>query len=115
MIKEGQIVLFKLPQTDQTLGGLRPALVIRKLPNIYDDWLICMISKQVTQKIENFDEIIAQEDDDFQSSGLHSPSVIRISRLAVVDKNILAGTIGEINKKRLTRIKIRLAEWLKGT
>jgi len=58
MIKEGQIVLFKFPQTDQTLGVLRPALVIRKLSNNYDDWLICMVSKQLTQKIENFDDII---------------------------------------------------------
>lgn len=113
MIKEGQIVLFEFPQTDQTLGRIRPALIIRKLPDIYDDWLICMISKQVTQQIENFDEIINQEDVDFVSSGLHSPSVIRISRLAVVDKNILKGTIGEINKERLNKIKIRLAEWLR--
>ena len=115
MIKEGQIVLFKFPQTDQTIGRLRPALVIQKLPDIYDDWLICMISKQLTQQIENFDEIINQEDDDYRSSGLHSPSVIRISRLAVVDKNILTGAVGDINNERLNRIKNRLAEWLKVT
>ena len=39
MIREGQIVLFRFPQTDRTSGKLRPALVIRKLPGQYDDWL----------------------------------------------------------------------------
>ena len=31
MISEGQIVLFKFPQTDQEEGKLRPSLVLRKL------------------------------------------------------------------------------------
>lgn len=42
MIFEGQIVLFRFPQTDQTEGKLRPALVLRRLPGKFDDWLICM-------------------------------------------------------------------------
>ncbi len=36
MMQEGQVVLFKFPQTDQTPGKYRPALVIRKLPGKYD-------------------------------------------------------------------------------
>ena len=31
MIREGQVVLFKFPYTDQIEGKLRPALVIRKV------------------------------------------------------------------------------------
>ena len=34
MIAEGQIVLFRFPQTDQEAGKLRPALVLRRLPGI---------------------------------------------------------------------------------
>lgn len=49
MIQEGQIILFKFLKTDQTYGKLRPALVIRKLPGPYDDWLICMISSQISR------------------------------------------------------------------
>ena len=41
MIEEGQIVLFRFPQTDLKDGKPRPALVIRKVPGDYDDWLIC--------------------------------------------------------------------------
>ena len=32
MIREGQVVLFRFPQTDQVSGKLRPALVLRRLP-----------------------------------------------------------------------------------
>jgi hypothetical protein len=47
MISEGQIVLFRFPKTDQTIGKLRPALVLRRLPGQHHDWLICMISSNL--------------------------------------------------------------------
>ncbi len=81
MIKEGQIVLFRFPQTDQTQGKLHPALVLRQLPGQYNDWLICMISSQLDQKIIEFDEIISPNDIDFNQFGLKFSSVIRIRNL----------------------------------
>jgi mRNA interferase MazF len=62
MISEGQIVLFRFPQTDQTIGKLRPALVLRRLPGQHNDWLICMISSNLDQKIPDFDEVIIPND-----------------------------------------------------
>jgi mRNA interferase MazF len=114
MIREGQIVLFQFPYADHKKGKLRPALVIRRLPGAYEDWLICMISSQLSRKVTSFDEIIFEEDGDFTSSGLKLASVIRIGRLAVVHKTILVGNIGEISSDRLTRIKNRLSDWLIG-
>ena len=80
MIIEGQIALFGFPQTDQTEAKLRPALVLRRLPGQYNDWLICMISTQLHQKIPDFDEVITPADSDFQQSGLTLASVIRVNR-----------------------------------
>lgn len=40
MITEGQVVLIKFPQTNQTGENLRPALVLRKLPGKFNDWLM---------------------------------------------------------------------------
>jgi len=51
MISEGQVVLFRFPQTDQTAGKLRPALVLRRLPGQRNDWLICMISSNLYQEV----------------------------------------------------------------
>jgi mRNA interferase MazF len=54
MIRERQVVLFRFPQTNQTTGKLRPALVIRKVPGPHEDWLICMISSQLSREVTGF-------------------------------------------------------------
>ncbi|MGB5596542.1 MAG: type II toxin-antitoxin system PemK/MazF family toxin, partial [Crocosphaera sp.] len=87
----GQIVLFKFPKTNLATGKLRPALLIKKLPYGYKDWLACMISSNIKQQIIQLDEIIAFKDSDFLQTGLKSESVIKVSRLAVVSENILLG------------------------
>ena len=115
MIAEGQIVLFKFPQTDQTVGKLRPALVLRRLLGQHNDWLICMVSSNLDQRILDFDEIITPNDSDFKESGLKVPSLIRIGRLAVVEGDILLGKLGQIDVQRLLRIKQKLARWIQGT
>ena len=104
MISEGQIVLFSFSQPDQKEGKLRPALVLRKMPGKFDDWLICMISSQIYQLLPELDEVITPEDPDFTKSGLKFSSIIRTSRIAVVNRNILLGNLGCIDKERLLRI-----------
>jgi mRNA interferase MazF len=112
VIQEGQITLFRFPQTDQVPGKLRPALVLRKLPGQYDDWLICMVSSQLSQEIPELDVVIYENDADFEQSGLKISSLIRVSRLAVVGRDILLGSIGNINNERLNTIKNRLSAWI---
>jgi len=114
VIYEGQVVLFRFPQTDQAAGKLRPAVVLRKLPGPYDDWLVCMISSQLAQAVPGFDETIAHADTDFGPSGLKVPSVVRICRLAVVERRALLGAIGQIAAVRLARMQRTLARWLGG-
>ncbi|MBM3892531.1 MAG: type II toxin-antitoxin system PemK/MazF family toxin [Verrucomicrobia bacterium] len=115
MIHEGQVVLFRFPQTDQSAGKLRPAIVLRKLPGPHDDWLVCMVSAQLSQAIAGFDEVISPGSVDFQRSGLKTDSVIRVARLAVVQRGVLLGAVGEIGSDRLLRMKSKLADWLRGT
>ena len=110
----GQIALFQFPLTNQITGKPRPCLLLRDLPGRHEDWWICMISSQLGQAIAGFDEIIGQQDDDFAGSGLLVPSVIRIGRIAVVQAEILRGSIGAIADIRLQRIRLRLAHWLSG-
>jgi mRNA interferase MazF len=110
--KFGQIVLFKFPQTDLTIGKLRPALLLKQINSKYGDWLTCMISTKTGQEIIDLDEIIEITDEDFPQSGLKSASVIRVSRLAVISAQILMGTIGEISPARLVKAKQNLARWI---
>lgn len=108
----GQVCLFRFPHTDLKTGKRRPALLVARLPGPFDDWLVCMISSQVSQAIDGFDEILYRDETDFAQSGLKTDSVIRIARLALVTEGILLGTIGEISAERWKRIKGKIAAWI---
>jgi len=71
-----------------------------------------MVSTQLTQRIDGLDEQINTDDEDFDESGLKSPSLFRVSRLAVVEQSILPGTIGAVSTDRLLRIKRSLSDWI---
>ncbi|HEX6293202.1 MAG TPA: hypothetical protein VFZ66_28730 [Herpetosiphonaceae bacterium] len=71
-----------------------------------------MISSQTRHYIDQFDELIREEDVDFAESGLKKASVIRVGRLAVAEGQILLGAIGQIAPERLKRIKHHLSSWL---
>jgi mRNA interferase MazF len=114
VIHDGQIVLFAFPQTDQTAGKLRPALVLRRVPGPHDDWLVCMISSQLGCEVPGVDEVLRHTDHDFRATGLKLNSVIRTTRLAVVAAAGLQGAIGDLSDDRLTRIRARLADWIRG-
>ena len=46
------------------------------------------------------------------NSGLKVPSVLRLSRLAVLDGALLLGYIGVISEERLRNVRQRLAKWV---
>lgn len=114
MKKPGQVAVFRFPQTDLNEGKLRPALLIAPLPGHHKDWLCCMISTQMHQAITDFDETIDQDSLDFIPSGLKVPSLVRVGRLAVINSDILIGTLGDISHERLHRIQNSLASWIQG-
>jgi len=109
---EGDIVLTPIQQADGRVKN-RPVIVLREMP-LYRDLLVCGISMQLKQYIKDFDEIISPPDDDFQSSGLLSKSVIRLGFLAVLPRKSIAGSIGSISGKRHKRLLRNLSNYLAG-
>jgi len=75
------------------------------LANLYDFFLTSPTATGIRR---------SYEDSDFDQSGLKLPSVIRISRLAVVDGNIFLGKLGQIDPKRLQKIRRKLVKWIEG-
>lgn len=112
MKQAGQIVLTPFPYTDLSGAKLRPVLMLRKASSQFDDWLVCMVSSQIRQADTDFDEIVLPSDADFVSAGLKLPSVLRLSRLAVLNSSLLAGSLGSISHERLWQIRQRLAAWI---
>ena len=114
MIREGQIVLFTFPQTNQGPGRLRPALVLRSLPGPHNDWLICMISTRLHQEVPELDDVVRESAPDFLLTGLKTTSLIRVTRIAIVSADLLHGTVGNLAADRLERIRSRLGRWISG-
>jgi mRNA interferase MazF len=105
----GDVLLVAFPQ----LGGppkLRPAVYLVDLPGPYQTMLLCGISTQLHTVIVDWDELIGPSDADFPASGLHRPSVIRLSYLLSVEPSAVAGLLGSIDPKRLARLRARLAD-----
>lgn len=114
MKQAGQLVVTPFPNTDLSTAKLRPVLLLRQASPRFDDWLVCMVSSQLQQAEAGFDEILTFVDADFVASGLKAPSVLRLSRLAVLDGNSLVGCIGSIDGQRLKTIRQRLVAWIAG-
>ena len=112
MKQSGQIVLVSFPYTNLADAKLRPALMLRQASTSFDDWLVCMVSSQTQHAEDGLDEILTSSDPDFSATGLKVPSVLRLSRLAVLDGELLVGSIGTISDERLMRIRQRLAKWI---
>ncbi|MDP2795451.1 MAG: type II toxin-antitoxin system PemK/MazF family toxin [Sulfurisoma sp.] len=111
MKRAGQIVLTPFPHTDLSGAKLRPVLMLRQASR-FDDWLVCMVSSKLDQAEAGFDEVLTPADADFAASGLKVPSVLRLSRLAVLDGSLLVGSIGTIGDGRLAQVRQRLARWI---
>ncbi|WP_363928979.1 type II toxin-antitoxin system PemK/MazF family toxin [Thiocapsa sp.] len=105
MKRAGQIALTPSPNTDLTISKRRPVLLVRQASRRFDDWLVCMVSSQLHQAELGLDEIVTESDPDFGDSGLKATSVLRLSRLAVLDSAVLVGCIGSIGEDRLVRIR----------
>jgi mRNA interferase MazF len=86
----GDIVLLKFPFTDGTTFKRRPALII----NDFDDGdiIVCRITSQIYKT--KYDIYV----DDWEKSGLKLPSVIRVNKIATLQKDLVEFIMGKIEK-----------------
>ena len=78
-MKEADVVLTPIPQADGVIKN-RPAIILREMPP-YRDFLVCGVSTQLDKEVKGFDEVISDTDEDFQSSGLRTSSLVRLGFL----------------------------------
>ena len=108
MISEGDILLFRFPYSDFSTGKLRPALAIKKIGGDFDDWLVCMISTRTRHKVEDLELILPAS----TKTGLKKESLVRTSRLAVVESGIFEGKLGSLDEETFSKIRKLLADWI---
>jgi len=109
-MEEGDIALAPIPQADGRIKN-RPVIILRELPP-YNDLLVCGVSSQLQQYVQNFDEFISPSDPDFNESSLKVASVVRLGFLAVLPRNSIAGSMGKISPQRHKRLLKTLSDYL---
>jgi mRNA interferase MazF len=109
-MNEGDVALTPLPQADGIVKN-RPAIILREMPP-FRDFLVCGVSSQLDKEVKGFDEVISSTDDDFRSSGLRTPSLVRLGFLAVLPSTQIIGAIGSISAERHKRLLKTLSEYL---
>jgi mRNA interferase MazF len=111
----GDIVLIRFPQTDLLEGKLRPALILAVAPGYHPDLALALITSRDYQAVPQFDEFLDSSESDFAETGLKVRSVIRLARLASVQRSVVSARLGRISPERLQRIIKRLVKWLEET
>jgi len=93
----GDIVLLKFPFTDNKSFKKRPALIINDFDD--NDIIVCRITSQI-YKTQN-DVLI----DSWKESGLKLPSVIRVHKLATLEKDMVELLMGKIDNSTKEKVK----------
>jgi len=102
MPKQWDIVLTPFPFTDLTGNKVRPVVIIsNKLKG--DDVIVLFISS-VKKNITNFDIKVKSS----QENGLKADSVIKCSKIATLEKKIILGELGTLEKEKQKEISIRI-------
>lgn len=109
MSKAGKIVLVPFPFTDLSGEKVRPALVLADDDKDID-FLVCFITTVVSKK-EKHGVAISKEDIHFKKTGLKATSVIRVSKIATLDKKVALGEIGELDAKIMREVKNMLKDY----
>ena len=109
-MKEGDVVLTPIPQADGITKN-RPAIILREMPP-YRDFLVCGVSTQLVKEVKGFDDVISSDDEDFESTGLRSTSLVRLGFLAVLPSAHIIGAIGSISPARHRRLLKTLSDYL---
>jgi len=89
-MQKGDIVLIPFPFTDLTGSKNRPALIL--LPGQLDG-TVCFISTQLHWQEPT--DLLLQPN---ATNGLKKPSLVRIGKIATIDKALLIGKLGNIDE-----------------
>ncbi len=103
-MKKGDVVLIKFPFTDLSGSKLRPAVVLFDSGN---DLIAAFITGVLA--VKSIGDISLKRND---RNGLKKDSVLKLSKLATLSKDLVAGKIGALSEDELTGINHGLREML---
>ncbi len=101
----GEIVLLKFPFVEQQEAKRRPALVL--LDSGDADILAARITSQ--DVYTEYDVVL----DDWRQSGLLIPSVVRLHKMATLEKRLVERRLGVLTQKEMLNVQAKLQQiWM---
>ncbi len=97
---KGDILLIAFPFTDLSGSKLRPAVILVET-NL--DFTVCFITTQVGWQ-EPTDVLLTAN----TTNGLRKQSLIRISKIATLDKALVKGLLGRLEPAEVTELNKKL-------
>lgn len=111
MHKIGHIILTPFPFTDLSGNKVRPALILG-VQTGSDDVTVCFISSSIPNKTHKFDVLIDSKNKNFKRTGLKLKSIIKVTKIATLDKAVILGQIGELDTQSMDNVKLVLKTYL---
>ena len=107
-MKRGTIVLTRFPFTDLSANKRRPAIVVSRDSKNSVDVIAAFITSVIPDKFSSTDLLFNTNRRDFHKSGLLKSSVIKLDKLATLNKTIFSGELGSVSETTLLEINKRL-------
>jgi len=101
----GEIVLLKFPFTKGKIYKKRPALLLRDTED--NDIVVCRITSKLYET--EFDVEVKH----WKKCGLKLPSVVRLHKIATLEKKIIEQKIGLIDNSLKKQVKEKFAKLIK--
>jgi len=97
-IETGTIVLLNFPFADNMTYKRRPALALKDFED--GDILVCRITSKIYKS--KYDIYL----DDWSKIGLKLPSVVRVHKMATLEKDMIETIMGQIDEKVLNKLRL---------
>ena len=97
----GAVVLLRFPFADSIAYKRRPALVLKDFED--GDVLVCRITSKIYKS--KYDVYL----DEWQKCGLKLPSVVRVHKMATLEKDMVEMVMGQIDQTALGKVKLSYA------
>lgn len=110
-MKRGDVVLITIPFSDLTSSKVRPALVISPENQSENDFIIALITTNISRPLKPTDHALKTKDGDFKATGLRFDSVFRMSKLFSLDKALAKRRLGRVSPLLMKKLdkKLKLA------
>jgi mRNA interferase MazF len=103
-MSKGDIILIPFPFTDLTGIKLRPAVIL--IVTNYD-LTVSFITTQIKWRESTDIELLPSK-----KSGIKKVSLIRLSKIATVDKSLAVGKLGELQQVKMSELNLKLKQLL---